>query len=76
MEDSCKSSLINIENDDLNNKKINKDKTCKNLFFQTEKNLEFFLLELSNFRTLLNYSLNENHCFLHIKIDIFYSQFL
>jgi len=61
LEDSCKSSLINIENDDLNNKKINKDKTCKNLFFQTEKNLEFFLLELSNFRTLLNYSLNENH---------------
>ena len=61
LEDSCKSSLINIENDDLNNKKINKDKTCKNLFFQTEKNLEVFLLELSNFRTLLNYSLNENH---------------
>jgi hypothetical protein len=61
LEDSCKSSLINIENDDLNNKKINKDKTCKDLFFQTEKNLEIFLIELSNFRTLLNYSLNENH---------------
>ena len=61
LKDSCKNSLINIENDDLNTKKINKDKTCKNLFFQTEKNLEVFLLELSNFRTLLNYSLNENH---------------
>ena len=61
LKDSCKSSSIDIENDDLNDKKINKDKTCKNLFFQTEKNLEVFLLELSNFRTLLNYSLNENH---------------
>ena len=61
LEDFCKNSLIDIENDDLNNKKINKDKTCNNLFFQTEKNLEVFHLELSNFRTLLNYSLNENH---------------
>ena len=61
LKDSCKNSLIDIENDDLSNKKINKDKTCKNLFFQTEKNLEVLLLELSNFRLLLNYSLNENH---------------
>ena len=61
LKDSCKSNFMNIENADLNNKKNSKDKTCKNLFFQTEKNLEVFLLELSNFRTLLNYSLNENH---------------
>ncbi len=61
LKDTCKSSIIVIENDDLNNKKINKDKACNDLLFQIEKNLEVFLLELSNFRTLLNYSLNENH---------------
>ena len=61
LEDSCKKSLVDIENEDLNNKIINKDKTCNDLFFQTEKNLEVFLLELSNFRLLLNYSLNESH---------------
>ena len=57
----CETSLTDIENDDLNNKKINKDKTCNNLFIQAEKNLEVFHLELSNFRTLIDYSLNENH---------------
>jgi len=61
LNDLCETSLTDIENDDLNNKKINKNKTCNDIFIQAKKNLEVFQLELSNFRTLLNYSLNENH---------------
>jgi hypothetical protein len=61
LNDFCETSLTDVENDDLNNKKINKDKTCNDIFVQAEKNLEVFHLELSNFRILLNYSLNENH---------------
>ena len=61
LNDLCETSLTDIKNDDLNNKKINKNKTCNDIFIQAEKNLEVFQLELSNFRTLLNYSLNENH---------------
>jgi hypothetical protein len=61
LNDFCETSLTDIENDDLNNKKNNKDKTCNDIFIQTEKNLKVFQLELSNFRTLLDYSLNENH---------------
>ena len=57
----CKNSLIDIENNSLEDKKIKKDKTCNKLILQAEKNLKIFHLELSNFRTLLNYSLNENH---------------
>jgi hypothetical protein len=57
----CKKSLIDIENNSLENKKIKKDETCNKLILQAEKNLKIFHLELSNFRTLLNYSLNENH---------------
>mgnify|MGYP000887197748 FL=1 len=61
LNDLCETSLTDIKNDDLNNKKINKNKTCNDIFIQAKKNLEVFQLELSNFRTLLNYSLNENH---------------
>jgi hypothetical protein len=61
LNDLCETSLTDIINDDLNNKKINKNKTCNDILFQAKKNLEVFQLELSNFRTLLNYSLNENH---------------
>ena len=61
LNDLCETSLTDIKNDDLNNKKINKNKTCNDILFQAKKNLEVFQLELSNFRTLLNYSLNENH---------------
>ena len=61
LNDFCETSLTDVENDDLNNKKNNKDKTCNDIFVQAEKNLEVFHLELSNFRILLNYSLNENH---------------
>ncbi len=61
LNDFCETSLTDIENDDLNNKKNNKDKTCNDIFVQAEKNLKVFHLELSNFRILLNYSLNENH---------------
>ena len=57
----CKNSLVDIDNDDLNLKKNNKEKTCNNLIKQSEKNLKMSSLELSNFRLLLNYSLNENH---------------
>ena len=61
LNDFCETSLTDVENDELNNKKNNKDKTCNDIFVQTEKNLKVFHLELSNFRILLNYSLNENH---------------
>jgi len=61
LNDFCETSLTDVENDDLNNKKNNKDKTCNDIFVQAEKNLKVFHLELSNFRILLNYSLNENH---------------
>jgi hypothetical protein len=61
LNDFCETSLTDVENDDLNNKKNNKDKTCNDIFVQAEKNLKIFHLELSNFRILLNYSLNENH---------------
>ena len=63
LNDLCETSLTDIENDDLNNKKINKNKTCNDIFIQAKKNLEVFQLELSNFRTLLNYSLNEKLAF-------------
>jgi len=61
LNDFCETSLTDVENDALNNKKNNKDKTCNDIFVQAEKNLKVFHLELSNFRILLNYSLNENH---------------
>jgi len=61
LNDFCETSLTDVENDELNNKKNNKDKTCNDIFVQAEKNLKVFHLELSNFRILLNYSLNENH---------------
>lgn len=61
LEEYCKNNLVDIENDDLNIKKDNKEKTCNNLIIQAEKNLKIVNLELSNFRLLLNYSLNENH---------------
>lgn len=61
LEKYCKKSLVDIDNDDLNFKKDNKQKTCNNLIKQSEKNLKISNLELSNFRLLLNYSLNESH---------------
>ena len=61
LKDFCKNGLIDIENDHLKNKKINKKKACNELILKTEKNLKILHLELSNFRMLLNYSLNENH---------------
>ena len=61
LKDFCKNSLIDIENDYLKNKKINKKKACNELILKTNKNLKILHLELSNFRMLLNYSLNENH---------------
>ena len=57
----CKNNLVDINNTDLIAKKNNKEKKWKNLINQTEKNLKISNLELSNFRLLLNYSLNENH---------------
>ena len=53
--------MADIESDKLQNMKINKDQLCNNLILQSEENLKVLQLELSNFRTLLNYSLNENH---------------
>lgn len=61
LEEYCKHSVVDIDNDDLNLKKNNKQKTCNDLIKQSEKNLKISNLELSNFRLLLNYSLNENH---------------
>jgi hypothetical protein len=57
----CKKSLIDIDDDNLANIKNKKDKKCNDLVSQTEQNLRISHLELSNFSTLLNYSLNENH---------------
>ena len=59
--DYCKNNLVDINNTDLIAKKDNKEKKCNNLINQTEKNLKISNLELSNFRLLLDYSLNENH---------------
>ena len=59
--DYCKNNLVDINNTDLIAKKNNKEKKCNNLINQTEKNLKISNLELSNFRLLLDYSLNENH---------------
>ncbi len=56
-----KEDMADIESDKLQNMKINKDQLCNNLILQSEENLKVLQLELSNFRTLLNYSLNENH---------------
>ncbi len=56
-----KEDMTDIESDELQNMKINKDQSCNNLILQSEQNLKVLQLELSNFRTLLNYSLNENH---------------
>ena len=53
--------MADIESDKLENMKINKQQLCNNLILQSEENLKVLQLELSNFRTLLNYSLNENH---------------
>ena len=61
LEEYCKNSLVDIDNDNLNFKKDNKQKTCNNLIEQSKKNLKISNLELSNFRLLLNYSLNESH---------------
>ena len=56
-----KEDITEIKSDKLQNMIINKDQSCNNLILQSEKNLKVLQLELSNFRTLLNYSLNENH---------------
>ena len=57
----CKNSLIDIGDNNLTDIKNKKDQECNDLVNQTEKNLRISHLELSNFSTLLNYSLNENH---------------
>ena len=60
------SSCKEIDNEKISNeeieKKINsKNSFCSKLFADTENNLNLIQKELSNFRLLLNYSLNENH---------------
>ena len=60
------SSCKEIDNEKIGNeeieKKINsKNSFCSKLFADTGNNLNLIQKELSNFRLLLNYSLNENH---------------
>ena len=53
--------MTDIDSNELESLKDGKNEACNNLISQTDKNLGIFHLELSNFRTLLDYSLNENH---------------
>ncbi len=55
-----------IDNKKISNKEIKKKikskySFCKKLFVDTKKNLNLIQKEFSNFRLLINYSLNENH---------------
>ena len=50
-----------ISNEEIEKKINSKNSFCSKLFADTENNLNLIQKELSNFRLLLNYSLNENH---------------
>ena len=50
-----------ISNEEIEKKINSKYSFCSKLFADTENNLNLIQKELSNFRLLLNYSLNENH---------------
>jgi len=55
-----------IDNEKMSNKEIKKkinlkSSFCNKLFVDTKKNLNLIQKEFSNFRLLLNYSLNESH---------------